>query len=121
MNRVIICGNLTRDPRYFKAEGEDSQARAHFAVAVDRSPGKEDSKVDYPEFTAYGNTAVIVNKHLAKGSKVLIEGAVRTFVKDDRGENRSQTTFVVQNLTILSWVKDGESTEDESEALAAVA
>ncbi len=118
MNKVILCGNVVREPRYFPAENEDSQSRAHFAVALDRMPGRDDTKTDFPEVTVYGKLADVVSEHIGKGSKVLVDGALRTYVKEDRGENRTQMNVLGQRIEILSWVKNGDASDVVADAQA---
>ena len=90
MNSVMLIGRLTRDPdvRY-----KDDMAVARFTVAVDR-PTK-DKTSDFPSVIAFGKTAEIVEKYLAKGSQVGISGRIQTGNYTNKDGVKVYTTDVV--------------------------
>ena len=80
MNKVIISGNLTRDPEVRYTTGEKSTAYARFNVACQRKY-KNDSggyDADFPTVTAWGNNAEFVSKFFHKGSRIEVAGELRT-------------------------------------------
>lgn len=104
-NRVIIAGNLTRDPelRYTASK----KAYARFGVAVNHSykdnNGEIKESTDFINVVAWGNTAEICGKYLKKGSPVLIEGRLRTSnyeAKDGSGK-RTMTEVEASNMVML--------------------
>ena len=86
LNKVIIIGNLTRDPE-LKALPSGTQV-TNIGVATNRTwKDKEGNKQDAVEFhnvVAFGRTAEIINQYLKKGSSVLIEGRLQTQSWEDK-------------------------------------
>ena len=78
INRVVISGNLTRDPevRYTS----DGMCCARLTVALNRDRGKngEDRGADYPQAVFWGKLAESIEKYVAKGMLVTVEGKIRT-------------------------------------------
>ena len=94
MNKVILMGRLTRDPevRY----GDNQKAVARFSLAVDRRFAREgDPTADFFNCSAFGKTAEIVEKHVVKGTKLLIVGRVQN---DTYTNKDGQTVYSVQIL-----------------------
>lgn len=80
MNKVILIGNLTRDPEYTSG---NNYTMAKFCIAVQR----DKDNVDFLDIVAWNNTADLCNRYLAKGRKVAIEGRVQVNTyknKDDK-------------------------------------
>lgn len=74
MNKVILMGNLTRDPE-IRYGGQDNQkAIGRFTIAVNRKVGNE---VDFFNCTCFDKKAEFAEKYLHKGSKVLIAGRIQ--------------------------------------------
>lgn len=79
MNKVILYGNLTRDPE-LKNLPSGGQV-ASFGVATNRRVKKDEQWVDVPEFhnvVVFGRQAETSAQYLKKGSSVLIEGRIQT-------------------------------------------
>ena len=63
MNKVILMGNLTRDPEIRYSQGENSLAIARFSLAVNRRFARQgDTDVDFFNCTAFGKTAEFVER-----------------------------------------------------------
>ena len=75
MNKVFLSGNLTRDPevRYT----QQGMAYARMGIAINRRYKDKDS-VDFFNLVAWDKTAEFSGKYLTKGSRVLVEGSLRT-------------------------------------------
>ena len=73
MNKVYLCGRLTKDPTQTQS-GETTITK--FSLAVDRR-GKE-KEADFINCVAFGKTAEFVSKYFVKGSKMLLEGRWQT-------------------------------------------
>ena len=93
INRVIISGNLTRDPELRSTQsGMDVMS---FGVAVNdrrRNPQTNEWE-DYPNFvdcTMFGNRARSLHQYLSKGTKVAIEGKLRWSQWERDGQKRSK-------------------------------
>ena len=104
MNKVILIGNLGRDPevKYIS----NGTAVANFALAtVERwkdNQGKKQERIDWHRAVAWGRTAEITGEYLSKGSKVCIEGKLQTRTWDDNGTTRYITEVIVSSLEMLS-------------------
>lgn len=92
MNKLLICGRLTRDPevRY----GDNQKAVARFSLAVDRKYTREgDPTADFFNCTAFGKQAEFVEKYLTKGVKMIVVGHVQN---DNYTNKDGQTVYSVQ-------------------------
>lgn len=105
INRVVITGNLTRDPE-LRATAGGVQVLS-FGVAVNdrrRNPQTGEWE-DYPNFmdcTMFGTRAETVSRYLSKGSKVAIEGKLRYSSWERDGQRRSKLEVVVSEIEFLS-------------------
>lgn len=75
MNKVFLSGNLTRDPevRYMQS----GKAYARMGIALNRRY-KDKESVDFFNLIAWDKTAEFCGRYLVKGSRVLVEGTLRT-------------------------------------------
>lgn len=95
MNKIILTGNLTKDPevRYTNS----GKAMAKVPIAVNR-PFKKD-ETDFFNLVAWQKTAEFVGKYLNKGTRVLIEGRLQNnHYTDDKGTKHYSETVVVDNV-----------------------
>ncbi len=105
INRVIISGNLTRDPEVRRTQS--GMAIMSFGVAVnDRRRNQQTGEwEDYPNFvdcTMFGNRAESLSNYLTKGLKVAIEGKLRYSTWERDGQKRSKLEVVVDELEFMS-------------------
>ncbi len=103
MNRVIIIGNLTRDPEVrYTAKGT---AVAKFGVAVSRRFKDQNGQevTDFFDVDAWGKLGELVGNYLAKGRKVCVEGEMRQERWEDREGNKRVTWKIhAENVEFLS-------------------
>lgn len=105
INKVIIVGNLGRDPemRYF----QDGTPVANFTVATsenwqDKNTGEKKERTEWHRIKATGRLAEICGEYLAKGRQVYIEGKLQTREWDDpQGVKRYITEIVAQTMQML--------------------
>lgn len=99
MNKVIMIGNLTRDPEAFTTQ--NGIARSKFDIAVQRRYKDTNGKREADFFTviAWRQTADFVNKYLTKGRKVAVEGCVqnRSYTAQD-GSKRWATEIIADSV-----------------------
>jgi single-strand DNA-binding protein len=126
-NKVILMGNLTRDP---ESRALPSGANVvNFAVAVNRvwkdKEGNKKEDVSFIECDAFGYTADFIAKWFSKGKPILIDGRLRQDNWDDKetGKKRSQIKVVVESASFVGGKGDGGATKsadaDAPEAEAA--
>ncbi|WP_428937913.1 single-stranded DNA-binding protein [Fontivita pretiosa] len=104
-NRVILCGNLTRDPqlRYLPSQ----TAVADFGIACNRrfktASGEDREEVMFIDCAAFGRQAEIINQYCQKGRLILIEGRLKLDTWEDKqgGGKRSKHSVVVENFQLL--------------------
>lgn len=120
VNKVILVGNLGKDPEVrYTQEGAPV---ASFSLATsekwkDKSGNAQES-TEWHNITAWNKLADVCKQYLSKGSKVYIEGRIKTQTWNDReGNPRKTTNIVVTNLVMLGGAKkDAEPTQAEQES-----
>lgn len=117
MNKVILCGRLTKDITVNKGV---NTTVGSFTLAVDRRPTKDGKKeADFISCRAFGKTAESMAKYLGKGRKVLLEGRIQTGSYEARdGQKRYTTDVIVEGFEFVdskpSGGAFGEAVPDES-------
>ena len=104
VNKVILIGNLGRDPELrYTASGT---AVANFTLATHRTykdrDGNRQEETEWHRIVAWARTAEIVNQYCQKGKQVYIEGRIQTRQWEDReGQTKYTTEIIVENLQLL--------------------
>lgn len=103
VNRIVISGNLTRDPELRTIPSGKSVCK--FSIAVN---GWKD-EVSYIDCEAWEKTGELVATHLGKGSAVAVDGQIKQDRWDaDDGSKRSKIFVRAQNVTFLGSKQDRE-------------
>src|ERR1043166_4306899 len=117
-NKVILLGNLTRDPEVrYTPKGT---AVTEIGMAMNRTytaeNGEKREETTFVDVTLWGRTAEIAGEYLKKGRPVLIEGRLQMDTWDDKqsGQKRSKLRVVGENLQLLGG-RPPSSGGDESE------
>lgn len=117
INRVVLVGNLTRDPQYFKTQAGISYAR--FTVASTKKY-KENEETAFISCIAWRQSADFLNQYAKKGSTVGVEGHITTGSYDDKTTGKKvYTTDVTVDSVHLIGKRDNppyepdEKVEDE--------
>lgn len=77
MNKVILLGNLTRDPEIRYSQGEKQIAVARFSLAVNRRFANDgETNADFFNCTAFGKTAEFIEKYFRQGSRMSLVGRI---------------------------------------------
>lgn len=113
INRVIISGNLTRDPELRSTAS--GLAVLGFGMAVnDRRKNQSTGQwEDYPNFvdcTVFGAYAENLSKHLSKGAKVCVEGRLRWSQWDQEGVKRSKIVVIAEKVEYMN-AKDSSNAQ----------
>ena len=103
-NKVILMGNLTRDPELKRTSTD--MAVAQIGIAVNRKykdrEGNQKEETTFVDCEAWGRTAETMGKYLSKGRPVFIEGRLRLNEWEDReGNRRSKLLVVVDTFTFV--------------------
>jgi len=111
VNKVILIGNLTRDPEVrYTPKGT---AVSDIAMAVNRvrtgDDGNRIEEVTYVDVTLWGRQAEVAGQYLAKGRSVYIEGRLQLDTWDDKatGQKRSRLRVVGENMQFLGGGQGG--------------
>ncbi len=104
VNRVLLGGNLTRDPQVRFLANE--QAVANFGLAINRrfkgSDGQMKDEVTFIDIEAWGRTAELVGQYLTKGRACFVEGRLKLDNWDDKdGQKRSKLKVVADSVQFL--------------------
>jgi single-strand DNA-binding protein len=111
-NKVILMGNLTRDPelKYLPS----GTAIASFGLAVnrvynDRQSGERKEDVCFVDITAWARQAEVCNEYLRKGSPVFLEGRLNfNSWETDDGQRRSKLDVVAERVQLVGGRQDGD-------------
>lgn len=99
MNKVILCGRLTRDPEVRYSQGDNAMAIARYTLAVDRrvykSNQQDEQTADFISIVAFGKAGEFAEKYLKKGIKVIITGRIQTGSYTNKDGIKVYTTDVV--------------------------
>jgi single-strand DNA-binding protein len=118
VNKVILVGNLGKDPEVRYLEG--GTAVAKFSLATSESyKNKEGQKVEQTEWhnvVLWRGLAEIAEKYLRKGSTVYVEGKLRTRSWEDKEGNRRYTTEIIgDNMTMIGNKRNEDGSIDTSD------
>ena len=110
VNKVILIGNLGRDPELRYTQG--GQAVANFTLATSErfanKAGEQQERTEWHRIVAWGKTGELCAQYLSKGRSVYIEGRLQTREWEDKeGQKRSTTEIVAQNVTFLGGPRTG--------------
>jgi len=111
VNKVILLGNVGKDPEIRSTAGGTMVATFGLATS-DRqkdAQGNWQDRTEWHNLVAFTRTAEIVRDYVKKGSKLYIEGILRTSNWDDKqsGQKRYKTEIIVNELVLLSGREEG--------------
>ena len=113
LNKVLLIGNLTRDPdlKYVPS----GAAVANFGIAINRSytnsDGEKTEDICFIDIVAWNRLAEVAGEYLSKGSPVFVEGRLQmdSWEQED-GQRRSKLKVVAQSIQFLG---GGAKPEDD--------
>ena len=111
LNRVLLMGNITRDPELkYTPKGT---AIADFALAINRKwkaeSGEMREEATFVGCVAFGRVAEIIGEYCRKGNPLYVEGRLTQETWDDKtsGEKKSKTKVTVENIQLLGSKNEG--------------
>jgi single-strand DNA-binding protein len=116
VNKVILIGNLGKDPEVKYTQG--GMPVAKFSIATNErfkdKDGQWQDRTEWHNIVAFQRLAEIVGEYLKKGGKCFIEGSLRTSSWDDKetGQKKYKTEIIANDLVLLSG--RGEGAGDDS-------
>ena len=111
VNKVILIGNLGRDPEIRSTTS--GMAVANFSLATNRKwndrDGNRQEQTEWHNIVCFGRQAEIAGQYLTRGKKIYVEGRLQTRSWDDRntGEKKYRTEVVCDNFQMLGSRQDG--------------
>lgn len=117
-NRIIIVGNLTRDPEYKQLTS--GQATCRLAIATNRQyknkqTGSLVQEVCYVDVDVWGAQAESCRQYLQKGRSALIEGRLKFDTWEQDGQKRSKHIIVADRVVFLSSASVSDVESDQME------
>lgn len=111
-NRVILVGNLTRDPEVKYTTGGTAVAEIGMAVSrqwFDQKSNEKKEETTFVDVTLWGRQAEVAGEYLSKGRPVLIEGRLQLDTWEDKqsGQKRSKLRVVGETMQMLGSRGDG--------------
>src|SRR3954470_11189120 len=104
-NRVMLIGNLTRDPQVKRLPSNTTVA--DFGLAMNRryrtQSGEEKEDVCFVDCAAFGKQADVIGQYCRKGKQLFVEGRLKYDTWDDKagGGKRSKLSVIVENIQFL--------------------
>lgn len=111
VNKVILVGNLGRDPEVRSTTS--GQPVATFSLATNRRwndrQGNRQEETEWHQIVCWGRQAEVAGEFLRKGKQIYVEGRIQTRSWDDRqtGEKKYRTEIVCENFQMLGQRGDG--------------
>jgi single-strand DNA-binding protein len=109
LNRVMLLGNLGADPELRMTSGGQSVLKMRLATSetyLDRNKVRQE-RTEWHNVVVWGKRAEALGKFLTKGSKLFVEGGLRTSSYDDKDGNKRYRTEIVANNIILTGSRGG--------------
>ncbi len=112
LNKVLLMGNLTRDPELRVTPKGTSICQ--FSLAINRSwksdSGEKMEEVTYVDVEAWGKQGEVVAKYLTKGAPIYVEGRLRLESWEDKTtkQKRSRMKVVLEQFQFLASAKDAQ-------------
>ncbi len=113
VNKVILIGNLGRDPEIRTMQSGDKVANLSVATSEtwnDRQTGERRERTEWHRVVIFGRVAEVAEQYLRKGSKVYVEGSLQTRKwQDQSGQDRYSTEVVLSGPRGQMTMLDGRS------------
>ncbi|MBC8202234.1 MAG: single-stranded DNA-binding protein [Planctomycetes bacterium] len=121
-NKVLLMGNLTRDPQL--KQTPNNMSVAEIGLACNRKFNSKDGEmreeVTYVDCEAWGRTAETMAKYLSKGKPVFVEGRLKLDQwQDKEGNNRSKLRVVIESFQFIDSRGGQSSTPPQAAATTA--
>ena len=104
VNKVILLGNVGRDPETRYAQNGTAVTRFSIATSEiwkDRSSGEQQERTEWHNIVCFARLAEVAGEYLKKGSKVYIEGQLRTSTWEQDGQKKNRTEVNARELQML--------------------
>ncbi|MDR3548085.1 MAG: single-stranded DNA-binding protein [Candidatus Pacebacteria bacterium] len=100
LNKVLLYGNLTRDPEVRALPS--GQQVANFSLATNRTytdkEGRKQELTEYHNIVAFGRQAEVIGQYMKKGRPLFVEGRLQTRSWESEGKKNYRTEIVIDNF-----------------------
>jgi single-strand DNA-binding protein len=115
-NKVILMGNLTRDPE--TRQTPNGQSVTNFSLAVNRTwkgqDGQTQEQVSFIDCVAWGKTGEVIAQYMQKGRPILVDGRLDQRSWEQDGNKRSKVEVIVENFNFVGGGEGGSSSSASS-------
>lgn len=115
INKVILVGNLGRDPEVKYTPSGDAVCNLSIATTDnwrDKATGEKKENVEWHRVSFFGKTAEVCGQYLKKGSQIYVEGSIRTRKYTDKdGQEKYSTEIRGDSMQMLGGKQDGQQQE----------
>lgn len=104
INKVILIGNLGRDPETRHTQSGSAVTSLNVATTEgwrDRQSNEQQERTEWHRVVCFARLAEVARDYLRKGSKVYIEGGLRTSSWEQDGQTRYRTEVIARDLQML--------------------
>lgn len=119
VNKVILIGNLGKDPEVRRLE--NGAVVASFSIAtsetyMDKKTGEKRDNTDWHNIVVWRGLAEVTEKFIKKGMKIYVEGKLRTRSwQDKENVTRYTTEVVADELNILTWLDNNPNSQNQEQ------
>ncbi|MBQ9514262.1 MAG: single-stranded DNA-binding protein [Clostridia bacterium] len=117
MNKVILIGNLTRDPELSETPSGVAVCRFSIAVSRDYANSEGNRETDFFNITVWRGRAENCGKYLKKGNKVAVVGSLQTRSYEDKDGIKRNVTDIVANEVEFLTPKNAQGDADGEETV----
>lgn len=118
MNKVILVGNLTRDPELTETPNGVAVCRFAIAVTRDYANAEGNREADFFNITVWRGRAENCGKYLKKGNKVAIVGSLQTRSYEDKDGIKRTVTDVIANEVEFLTPRNAQGDDEEKEVVS---
>ncbi len=114
-NKVILIGNLTRDPELRVTANGNSICKLGLAVnrAYMTKEGERREETTFIDIDAFGKQAEVISKYMRKGRGLMVEGRLKLDQWEQEGQKRSKLCVVLESFQFLGGRDDSDSTSGD--------
>jgi len=109
-NKVILMGNLTRDPELRVTANGNSICKLGLATSrvYSTKDGERREETTFVDIDAFGKQAEVINKYMRKGRPIMVEGRLKLDQWESDGQKRSKLSVVLENFQFLGSRDDND-------------
>ena len=102
-NKVILMGNLTRDPELRVTANGNSICKLGLATSrvYSTKDGERREETTFVDIDAFGKQAEVISKYMRKGRPIMVEGRLKLDQWESDGQKRSKLSVVLENVQFI--------------------